>query len=836
MNKKSIFLLLLSFSLIPLSLRAAVQFWDPDGAVPGTSVSGNWDTVTANWTATTDSGVNTVWTQGNDASFGVTADYTVSLTQPITVGNLTLTGGAGTLTISGDPVNNLALAGTSTLDTGGRSVTISAPITGNFGLIRTNGGTLTLSGASTYSGGTVLNTGTTTIAVDSVSSGGVITSGPFGTGPVTFSTSSQTITASGGPRVLENPITLSVNLSINGSSALTLTNGDFKIAGATRTITVNNSADTVFAGNLTDDGSPHQLTKNGTGRLIVFLGNSTSFLGTNVVSGGTLVAGNRLPLPTNNNAPLLVNNGGTLDLNGFDIIMSRLGSSGNNFTGSVLLGTNTLTVGNNASSSEFQGIISGSGGYVKVGSVSQVLSGSNTFTGGITITAGSLYFPTNAIAGNPIALGPGGNTITITGTGRIGASRAAPSISIVTNNVVLNTLTAGLDPASGGQFFLSGNVSGPGGFVRTTQGSGFPVLAASNTFTGGVQIDARIFGLGDKNALGTGPLTIGNPTTPPGNTIELASTLDLVGSNAITNVTTINQSFTFNGTLTGFGLELSGPVTLSDGVKTNKVIGTGLAKISGVISGTGGINKDGTNTLVLSANNTYSGSTLVTTGILALVNSGSVAGSSNISVFAGATLDVTGRTDGTLTIGTTQKLNGDGVFNVAGNLTNRGIIELKANKVNPTITNDSIQGLNKISYGGTLSLVLSGDPLAASDSLKLFYATTYAGSFANISPTTPGNGLAWDTSTLNSDGTLRIVSVAAPSFATTTLSGTNLVLTGSGGSPGGTYSVVSSTDITTPLLSWSVVQTGSFDGSGNFTVTNGVTLSDSKRFFVLRTP
>src|SRR5213075_21871 len=157
---------------------------------------------------TVDSGANGVWTQGNDASFGIAANYTVTLTEPITLGNLTVSGGAGTLTLAGSTANSLALGGSSTLNTGGRNVTMSVPIKGNFDLTRIGGGTLTLSGANTYTGGTILSAGTVSLGVDSIYSGG-ITSGPFGTGPVNIiiNTASTTVTISpSGARVLDNPI------------------------------------------------------------------------------------------------------------------------------------------------------------------------------------------------------------------------------------------------------------------------------------------------------------------------------------------------------------------------------------------------------------------------------------------------------------------------------------------------------------------------------------------------------------------------------------------------------------------------------------------------------
>ena len=369
----------LSFTLVTLSVPAQVLFWDPDGATVGTSISGNWDTVTTNWTATADSGVNTSWTQGNDAGFGIAADYTVTVTEPITVGNITVSGTAGTLTIAGSSANSLTLATSATLNTGGRNVTLSAPINGSFDLTRSGGGTVTLSGASTYSGGTTWTAGTTALGVDSVFSGGAITSGPFGTGPMTITTAAVTLTTSGGARTLDNPVTLNNNLTISGSGALILTNGDWKVSGANRTVTVSSTGNTTLACNLTDDGTARTLTKAGTGKLIMKTGpGTTSYLGGITASAGTLVAGNGTPFPTNNNNAITIN-GSTLDLNGFDVRLSRLAG---NVSGSVLLGANTLTAGNAASSATFSGVISGTGGYVKVGLTSQVLSGTNTFTGG----------------------------------------------------------------------------------------------------------------------------------------------------------------------------------------------------------------------------------------------------------------------------------------------------------------------------------------------------------------------------------------------------------------------------------------------------------------------
>src|SRR5204862_584832 len=100
----------LFFAFVPLPLFADILVWDPDGATPGTSISGNWNTTTPNWTASADSGANTLWTQGSDANFGIAANYAVTLTEPISVGNISIAGSAGTLTLAGTPANSFTLA------------------------------------------------------------------------------------------------------------------------------------------------------------------------------------------------------------------------------------------------------------------------------------------------------------------------------------------------------------------------------------------------------------------------------------------------------------------------------------------------------------------------------------------------------------------------------------------------------------------------------------------------------------------------------------------------------------------------------------------------------
>src|SRR5262249_25149278 len=157
---------------------------------------------------------------------------------------------------------------------------------------------------------------------DTVSSGGVISSGPFGTGTVIVNAAS-TINATGGPRIIENPIALNANLTIGGSTALTIRNSTFTLNSANRTVTVNKTADTTLGSNLADDSVAHTFTKAGTGRLIL-TGTNSGFLGPITVSAGTLTAGSDTAIRAN----AVLTATGTLDLNGFNGSVVGLAGAG----------------------------------------------------------------------------------------------------------------------------------------------------------------------------------------------------------------------------------------------------------------------------------------------------------------------------------------------------------------------------------------------------------------------------------------------------------------------------------------------------------------------------
>ena len=75
-----------------------------------------------------------------------------------------------------------------------------------------------------------------------------------------------------------------------------------------------------------------------------------------------------------------------------------------------------------------------------------------------------------------------------------------------------------------------------------------------------------------------------------------------------------------------------------------------------------------------------------------------------------------------------------------------------------------------------------------------------------------------------------------PSIHAPVISGGNLILTGTGGTPGGGYTWLTSINLATPLAAWTTNSTGTFDGSGNFSNSIPVNPANPDRFFRLRIP
>jgi hypothetical protein len=195
-----------------------------------------------------------------------------------------------------------------------------------------------------------------------------------------------------------------------------------------------------------------------------------------------------------------------------------------------------------------------------------------------------------------------------------------------------------------------------------------------------------------------------------------------------------------------------------------------------------------------------------------------------VSVLTGATL-----APGTSAIGT---------LTMNDALTNTSVTFIKVSKTGSTIANDNIKGVTTLVFGGTLVVTNIGPGIVTvGDSLKIFSATTYKGSFTTISPPTPGTGLVWNTNHLNANGTLTVVlGNVHPQLGALALNGTNLMFNGSGGAAASGFSLSTSTNLTVPLTSWCLVRTGVFDGTGNFSFTNNIQPEIPHQFYEINIP
>jgi fibronectin-binding autotransporter adhesin len=309
---------------------------------------------------------------------------------------------------------------------------------------------------------------------------------------------------------------------------------------------------------------------------------------------------------------------------------------------------------------------------------------------------------------------------------------------------------------------------------------------------------------------------------------------------------------------------VSGPVTLT-GV-AHILVGESNLFFVNVISGTGGFVFDAYNhEILLGAPNTYSGPTVIGGGLtLGLTNNGSISHSSLIWL-GGATIDVSGRTDNTLALTSGQTLGGIGTISgtlvvpagatisPAGTNITLGMVEgssptgtINANnnvtlngttilKLNGSGVNDQIASGASIAYSGTLNLVnISGLPYAVGNSFQIFNAVNITGSFANITPTTPGAGLAWDTSQLNSLGFLNVVAgPSQPVISSTKVSSGNLIFSGTGGTTNGSYLVLTTTNLAKAFI---VLTTNNFDATGAFSVTNAINPGTPQSFYRIEIP
>ncbi|HVM46417.1 MAG TPA: autotransporter-associated beta strand repeat-containing protein, partial [Candidatus Acidoferrum sp.] len=471
-------------------------------------------------------------------------------------------------------------------------------------------------------------------------------------------------------------------------------------------------------------------------------------------------------------------------LNGDGVSTNLSNSSGTN----TLLSPITLNGGNvvnvAGTSLTLDGPISGGGKLTKTGGSPLVLAGANSYSGGTVIAAGTLQIGTNTTSG----------TLPASPTG------------ILTNN---GTLVFNRSDS----FSYGDQIVGSGGVQQI--GSGIVTLTAANTYSNQTVINSTNYGalrITNPNALGD----------PSGNTAIVGNTnglgrLELAGNITVAEpllvdcrqdisanvpaVLNVSDNNTLSGTIsgnTGGGLwnfrSDSGKLTISGNFSNTttsatriiQLMGTGTGEWSGAIfnnsSNTSltGVTKTNSGTWTLSGANQYTGPTTVSTGTL--IVSGSIASGGSVAVNNGI-LTGTGTINSPVTVNPAGTLEPGGApvgtLTILSSVVLNGTTAMRLNKSGSTLSSDLIQGVSSLTYGGTLQLTMSGDPLAKGDSFTLFAAGLHSGAFTTLVPPAPGPQLAWDTTHLATDGSLRVIASVNSSPTNITavvLGGTNLSL------------------------------------------------------------
>ncbi|WP_170207569.1 autotransporter-associated beta strand repeat-containing protein [Luteibacter pinisoli] len=549
---------------------------------------------------------NTV--NGNVALGGL--KYTASAASTVTVGAGNTLGVDGSIIVAPTAAGGAQKiqGGSMTGGAGGSPLGVLQNSTGTFTIASTivdNGGatsfaaggagtgTVALTGANTYTGGTTVSGGT--LAFSSVANGGA-------------ASALGASTADAANLVLENGTLRYTGVTAGTDRGLTLVNG-----GPSRTIQVDGTTNLSFGGQVTspDDAG---FTKTGAGTLT--LSNATNdFVGPLVVSAGLVATGtladggqaSGIGAGTSDASSLVLQNGGGLQYTG------ATASTDRGFT--LAAGSGVVNVANAGTTLTDGGTIIGAGRLSKDGDGVLVLTGANTYTGGNVVTAGTLR------AGSSQAFGG-----TATGAGA-GPMTVNPGATL--DLAGFNTWMAGLNG--------SGNVTLGSG---TLQSNGNGSFAGAITGTGGVLISAHSQTMSGCGNAYTGVTTLASASIT---TDCLANGGQASGIGAATSASSnlVLQGGTIVYTGTSVDIDRGMQITSSSALNVSNAATT--LGVSGVITGTGLLQKLGAGTLVLSGANNYTGGTYVRAGILrANVTNALNTGPLRLDDTAGAQFDLNG--------------------------------------------------------------------------------------------------------------------------------------------------------------------------------------------------
>jgi autotransporter-associated beta strand protein len=512
------------------------------------------------------------------------ADNTYTGVTTISDGTLQLGWYGYSGSITGDVIDNALLVFLRRDD-----ITFGGVISGTGGVEQAARGMVILTGANTYTGGTTVDVDATLQIGNGGTTGSLpdMTAAPFwitNNGTLIFNRSDTSILhniVNGTGEVFKQGAgTLIVTGTLNGTR-ITVSQGILQFGSGPEDGGFN--ADVTNNAALTFDYNANFISHighvvSGSGSVTLSGGGGVIYDAAQTYTGGTVISAGLLQLGTGGNlssAGALTINGGTFDLAGRSQVIGTLSGTG----GTIALGGGSLTSVSNVRAT-LASTVTGNGSFTYAGASTAgvlILSGANTYSGGTIVNGGIL------------SLGAGGSLLN-------------------SGNLTVNI---------GGIFDLAnqnqtiGALGGSGGEVSLASGTLTTDFAGSSTFVG------AITGSGNFIKSGTGTLVVGGMSNYFGTTTINGGTLQ-IGSGGTDGRLDSSQTID-NGAL------IFNPINIT--------------RVAGAISGTGTLTQVGSGTLILEGNNTYTGNTTVSAGIIQIGNggwNGFVAG--NIAVSNGATL------------------------------------------------------------------------------------------------------------------------------------------------------------------------------------------------------
>lgn len=517
--------------------------------------------------------------------------------------------------------------------------------TGTLNAIKEGSCTQIVTGDSTFTGGTNIDTGT--LQLGNGGGTGSVTGDIIDSGTLVFD-HSNTVAYAGvisgggalkqigsGTLILTGDNTYTGLTTIALGAALQLGDGGTtgSIAGDIvdhGTLIIDRISTVTYGGTISAQGNV-ELTGGGT---LIFTGDNTYTGGTTIDPGNALEVGDG---GTDGSFKGAVTDNGTLAFDHSDTVIFKAQISGtgtlaqtgsgttiftaaNSYTGGTIIRAGTLQIGNGKTTGMIEGnvlddgtlafdrtdnigfasAISGGGAVQQLGSGTLTLTGNSSYSGGTSVGTGTLE------AGKSSALGTG--TVTLNGT---------PATLVLDNSVNLaNAISIAqssfIDVNGTDSATLSGVLSGSAPFEKDGTGTLALTGNSASTYSGDISFHGTL-SVGATGALGSGTVTV------------LGSTLVLADGVTYGNPTVLADDLTIE--------QDAGSSTVTGPVSSNG-------------AGTWGLTKTGAGTLTLANTNSFVGQTVVQNGLL--VVSGVLPG--DVTVDSGASLAVTGTVGGNVTV------------------------------------------------------------------------------------------------------------------------------------------------------------------------------------------